>query len=260
MATIGVVIPTLGRESLRRALLSVARQALLPDEVVVVNNGPDHLGSARTEELTGTCAPVPLRLLSLPPFSGPAIARNVGAWHMSADFVAFLDDDDEFSDEYLSTIMAAMLSGNGHLFYPTKVWPSSSGGVLKEKRLRDLDRNKWFERLYRHENHGFGGNLVIERNTFFELGGFRTDLPSGEDRALAMAALKSGVDICYVEEAVVRCYKPVGIRAKQREDKWISNLKIMYMYRHDVTRRTRAISWYRWCRMAVAALWRGRSL
>jgi glycosyltransferase involved in cell wall biosynthesis len=244
-----VVIPTIGRPSLERAVNSVVQQTLLPAEIIVVHNGSDPLGPDREARLAATATKGLLTVLTLPPMSGPSISRNVGAWDAQTDYVAFLDDDDEFTSRYLEAMSNRIDRDRPDVLYGAKVWRDAEGSVIREKRLDSVDRNKWFEFLYRGANHGVGGqNLVASRAAFFELGAFSVDLPSGEDRAFALAALAANATIVYVDEAEVSCHDPEGIRSRGRSDKWITNLKLIVQYWDYVSWGTRAgatVSWLR---------------
>lgn len=245
-ASISVVIPTLGRPSLERAVSSVARQTVKPLQVVIVANGRQRLPADQIDALRRTLRPTPLTVVSLPPFSGPSICRNVGAWEAETDYTAFLDDDDEFTPEYLRLMAEEVERSHPDLLYGAKVWRREDGSIRREKRLHTVPQEQWLEALYRQENHGFGGqNVVTKRDAFFELAGFPVDLPSGEDRALAMAALRAGKRFSYVDAAEVTCHDPDGYRAKQRSDKWLTNLKIIRDYWADVSWPNRLRSLWR---------------
>lgn len=254
-----VVIPTLGRASLQRAVTSVLTQSLPPAEVIVVDNGPGGIDEDLASPPDQPPHPCPVRIISLPPLSGPSICRNVGAHEANTTFVAFLDDDDEFAPDYLERMAGRIERTGAPILYGAKVWRTREGAVRREKRLSTVPPRDWLDRLYQHENPGFGGqNLVIDRTVFFALGGFAVDLPSGEDRAFAMAALRATHHIEYVDEAEVICHDPDGIRARGRPDKWLTDLKLMHTYWGEVGWATRLRSLARWVRKVRRTVVRAR--
>jgi HAD superfamily hydrolase (TIGR01662 family) len=86
-----VVVPTVGRPSLDVLLTGLAAQpAPAPEEVVVVDDRPD--GDRRDPVTTPDRWPFPLRVVH-GLGRGPAAARNLGWQLVTAEWVAFLDDD-----------------------------------------------------------------------------------------------------------------------------------------------------------------------
>lgn len=91
MNSISVIIPTRGRHHfLRQAIASVLAQTEPPKEIIVVDDGE---GAA--DALKGVS---PLVTVIDNHQRGPVPARNLGVAHASGDYIAFLDDDDWFTD------------------------------------------------------------------------------------------------------------------------------------------------------------------
>ena len=95
---ISVVIPTFARpKTLRRAIESVLRQTFVEYEIVVVRDGVDGV----TEAVVASFADARIRLVALEGKVGGSEARNVGARAARGQWVALLDDDDEWLPEKL---------------------------------------------------------------------------------------------------------------------------------------------------------------
>jgi histidinol-phosphate phosphatase family protein len=95
-----IVVPTVGRESLRRLLIALERGAgPAPAEVVVVDDRPDPTTAL---PLTPGLAIRVLRSGG----RGPAAARNVGWRATSTRWVCFLDDDVEPDPRWKSALLA----------------------------------------------------------------------------------------------------------------------------------------------------------
>ncbi|MCG9892954.1 MAG: glycosyltransferase [Thermosynechococcaceae cyanobacterium MS004] len=100
MVVVSVVIPTRNRSSLVGvAVESVLQQTWMDLEVIVVIDGPDPDTAAALEQLTDPR----LRTIALPQSSGAPKARNTGVQAAQGDWVAFLDDDDEWYPNKLET-------------------------------------------------------------------------------------------------------------------------------------------------------------
>jgi glycosyltransferase involved in cell wall biosynthesis len=126
MVTVSAVIPTRGRAALlRRAVLSALEQTLREVEAVVVVDGPDPDSIAALEELSRQDRR--LKVLALPASVGGSDARNLGVQAASGEWVAFLDDDDEWLPGKLAAQLAAVRAAESPLIARTPaqdyIWP-----------------------------------------------------------------------------------------------------------------------------------------
>jgi hypothetical protein len=82
-----------------RAVRSVLAQTFQPFEVVVVLDGPNELTQ---QQLEGIADPR-IRLVRNPKSLGAAMSRNIGVDRSRGEWIAFLDDDDEWFPEKLQS-------------------------------------------------------------------------------------------------------------------------------------------------------------
>jgi glycosyltransferase involved in cell wall biosynthesis len=102
---VSAVIPTRGRpDLLLSAIRSVFHQTWRPIEVIVVIDGPD----PDTEARLATISDSRLRVVILPEISGGCTARNAGVHAACGEWIAFLDDDDEWLPEKIERQIAAI--------------------------------------------------------------------------------------------------------------------------------------------------------
>ncbi len=93
---VSVVIPTRNRPDIAsKAVKSALAQTFKSIEVIVVLDGPDE---ATVNELKQIEDPR-LRVIELPVNGGAARARNIGVKEAKGNWIAFLDDDDEWLPE-----------------------------------------------------------------------------------------------------------------------------------------------------------------
>jgi glycosyltransferase involved in cell wall biosynthesis len=105
------VLPTYnGAAFIEAALVSVFRQSLLPQEIIVV----DDCSTDGTRDIVARVArkaPMPLRLIELPRNSGgPTRPLNLGIATASGEFIAVLDQDDVFMPTKLEEQVACLVS------------------------------------------------------------------------------------------------------------------------------------------------------
>lgn len=123
---ISVIVPTIGRQELQRAIESVLNQNLAPLEVLVCADveGPIGISDKR------------VKVLRSGPHAGGNSARMCGIKAAQGEFIALLDDDDYWDPDHLSSLMrvseqirrdrgAWIASGVGRLEgernYPTRI-------------------------------------------------------------------------------------------------------------------------------------------
>ena len=95
-AKVSAVIPTRNRPDLvLRAVRSALAQEYTDMEVIVVIDGPD----TRTATMLNEIEDRRLQVIALPEAAGAANARNAGVANASGDWIAFLDDNDEWLPE-----------------------------------------------------------------------------------------------------------------------------------------------------------------
>lgn len=100
---VSVVIPTIGRASLRTAVESALRQTLPPAEVVVVLD-------ARCEpDLPNSPA---VRVVETSGGVGASMAKHVGIQAATGEIIALLDDDDVWHEDKLEVQLAAAPAGD----------------------------------------------------------------------------------------------------------------------------------------------------
>jgi hypothetical protein len=103
------VIPTRNRPALvRRAVLDALSQTYQHMEVLVVIDGPD----PATEEALSTIRDPRLRIIVNAENQGQAETRNVGVRHARGEWIAFLDDDDQWMPEKVERQLQVALSLN----------------------------------------------------------------------------------------------------------------------------------------------------
>jgi glycosyltransferase involved in cell wall biosynthesis len=106
MAKVGVIIPTHNRaDLLRKAIQSVLRQTEPNLDVFVIDDGSS---SDAAERIVHGCQDDRLTFIRFDKSRGAAAARNVGIQRVTASYVAFLDDDDEWLPDKLKVQIAVM--------------------------------------------------------------------------------------------------------------------------------------------------------
>jgi glycosyltransferase involved in cell wall biosynthesis len=109
-ASLSIIIPTVGRISLKDTLNSVVPQLVQGDEVLVVADGPVMMARAMAKELGASYLETP------PTHSWGHAQRNYGMAAAKGKYLAFMDDDDVYLPGALDAMRRAIAEHEGRLF------------------------------------------------------------------------------------------------------------------------------------------------
>lgn len=102
-ASVSTIIPCYRcAETINRAVDSVAKQTLLPAELILVDDGSGDSTLEKLLQIQNDYGKDWIKVLGLKHNSGPAIARNAGWDLASCDYLAFLDADDTWHPEKIA--------------------------------------------------------------------------------------------------------------------------------------------------------------
>ncbi|OGY46852.1 MAG: hypothetical protein A2840_02740 [Candidatus Buchananbacteria bacterium RIFCSPHIGHO2_01_FULL_47_11b] len=188
---ISCVIPTCNRNDLlAEAIRSVLQQTRKPNEIIVVNNGSEDV--VLPADMSGQ-----VTVLTMMPFVGVAQARNFGAMNASGEFVAFLDDDDLWSKNYLENVEAAINRGAQIIISRLDKYVAGQISAFKQAHGKIT-----LDRLLVYNPGITGSNTVIARELFFSLGGYDPKLPPSEDKSLILEAVRQNIAITTLPDNV----------------------------------------------------------
>lgn len=159
---VSVVIRTKDRPALLQEAIDSVRATRYPCEIVVVNDG----GAAPSVD--------GVKLVQHDTSRGRSEAANAGVRAASNAYIAFLDDDDLFYPEHLTTLATAARTPHA-AWYSDAVSaflrPGESGGYETHSRLR-LFAQEFDRDLLLVDNYIPLPTLLVPRETFLALGGF----------------------------------------------------------------------------------------
>ncbi|TGD71878.1 glycosyltransferase [Mangrovimicrobium sediminis] len=196
---VSVVIPTHDRDrQLVEALESVFSQTLPPVKVIV----SDDRGASATRDAVNAFSARTSQVVQYVDSSGPlagtaGASRNSGATCVTTPLIAFLDDDDLWHPEFLSSTTAALTNAGADF---AVAWNKADDAEFTMTRMREgLSAQNVVAR-----NPGFvGSNFLMKTEAFNALGGFDPELPVSNDKDLLVRALAAGLSYVVVEKYLV---------------------------------------------------------
>ena len=130
---ISCIVTTYKRDidTLRRALNSIVRQTYKNIEIIVINDAPEMKELSIEIKLLIDSYKIPIKYIVHERNMGACVARNTGINIASGEFIAFLDDDDEWLPNKLQEQLRVMLEEKADLVYCSYYEVNKKG---KEKR------------------------------------------------------------------------------------------------------------------------------
>jgi succinoglycan biosynthesis protein ExoW len=211
---IAVVIPYFQREPgiLRRALRSIAaqRDCPLPLHIVVVDDASPAPAASEVEAVASLSWPVEV---VVQPNGGPAVARNAGLDRVpsATRYVAFLDSDDEWSEDHLARAVQALDAGHDLYFADhLQLGQSHVGAFERGGRISHLEHPALTDLaagLHRYQGdmldqiirgNVIGTSTVVYRHEKFSDVRFRVEFTSaGEDYLFWMDLVARAARVCF---------------------------------------------------------------
>ena len=186
-----IVIPSRNRpRQLARALESVTAQTFRAFETIVVNDG----STCDYAEVKSQYADM-MRYVENPEAKGVSHARNVAIGLARGSWVAFLDDDDEFTQHHLHALhdAIALEPEVDFLWCDVNVHSRDANGGPSVRRRRWKRQYRDREELYRDALAiGAGFGLTVKKTYLEGVGGFDDEMRIGEDVDLVTKLLAHG--------------------------------------------------------------------
>lgn len=179
---VSVIIPTHNRpELLPRAIRSVFAQTFQDFELIVVDVGVVKRASAAVEEFAND--PRFHYIKHLTELHGGA-ARNIGARLAKGEYLAFLDDDDEWLPEKLEKQVIAFHQTTPDVGFCFTELIENDGSDKKRSRIMLSGVADYREIILRSFSLAITSTLMVRRDVFEQCGGFDESLPSHQEPEL----------------------------------------------------------------------------
>lgn len=216
---VSVVVPTHGRPALlAQALRSIRAQSDPPLEVIVV----DDLGCDRTAEVVLDVSQhwsVPTRYVARSGVAGASASRNLGTDLAASEWVAYLDDDDLWFSDHLSTCWRVASGSPADLVSTMRLHFTEGSGAITSVVCPTIPASA-FER-FALSTHIGGSNLYIRRELARAV---RWDerLPAAQDADFVVRCLDAGSEVRVAENptVAVRAHDAPRVRSESGSQGW----------------------------------------
>ena len=198
------IITTYSRPQLvQRAILSVLAQTYQPSEVIVVEDG----SRSSTEDWLREPGMAHIRYIRHERNKGLAAARNTGLRLAGGEYVAYLDDDDEWKPErierqiqYLEQLTPEERHQLGVIYCGQEVHFAGRSRIAVAHPKNEGNLRK---AIIRQGAVTLGSTCLFSKRALLEVGGFDEALASSIDDDIWMALAVNGYDAHVVDEPLV---------------------------------------------------------
>lgn len=234
MPLVSVIVPTYKRaDRLKKALCSITSQSYSNLEIVVVNdNIPGSDWDLSTTQALQEFCDSRLKVLHTSGQTGGGAARNFACRQASGEYLAFLDDDDEFLSDKVETQLNFMLERELDMSWQDVSWYDDSGKLVEHRRLNHCHDFSQQGLLRAHLLTPISPTSIymLKKSLFDRTEGFG-EVATGQDWWLMLRCIEAGARMGYMPEVHVRQYLHSGERISLGKNKVDGEVA-----RHEVVR------------------------
>jgi glycosyltransferase involved in cell wall biosynthesis len=229
---VSVIIPTYKRPMIARAIDSVLNQTYKNIEIIVVDdNDADSKYRNETEQVMLRYKENKnVKYIKHEKNRNGAAARNTGIKYASGEYIAFLDDDDEFSPQKIELQIKKLESLDnswGGVYCGYQIYENNIC-ILKNKNL--VEGNLKRDMLLKKVNIGATSSLLIKKKVIDELNGFDESFDRHQDWEFLIRFFRN-YKLASVKEILVNIYRddrsnfPNGHKLEKVKTKYLSKFR-----------------------------------
>lgn len=247
MALVSAVITTHKREPkiVERALKSVLNQTYKDIEVIVVDDSPSSYelrDSVKT--MVENYADKGVTYIAHETCQGACVARNTGLYNAKGEFIAYLDDDDEWKPEKIERQIEKFNKESVALVYcGAESIFESENKTVKWNQL--FLRGMIYSELLKENFIGSTSFPLIRKQALVAVGGFDKEMQSAQDYDVWLR-LTQKYEVDFVEDSLVVYHVHEGEQITKNVKKKISGLERIILKNKEHIHKNRKLFWIRY--------------
>ena len=225
------IITTYKREVkvVERALLSIINQTYKNIEIIIVNDCPSEVKLANDlkEMIAKYQSSNNIKYIVVEKNGGACKARNIGIENATGEYIAFLDDDDEWLPEKVELQLQSLLENNEYaLSYCNSYFYNVDKQITTLRFKVAQPTGDIYSALLEKNIVGSCSFPMFRADVLKEFNGFSEDMPAMQDWELYMRICENNKAV-YIDKPLIRYYKYEGERISRNSTKRIAAFEIM---------------------------------
>lgn len=248
MKMVTAVITTHKREPeiVERAIKSVLAQTHQNIELIVVDDSPadyEYRDQVRKAAQKNGAAYIPHETCQ-----GACVARNTGLSIAKGEYIAFLDDDDEWKPEKIEKQLTAFTDTNIALVYCGR---ETKNDTTDEVILQDVEfvKGRVFDKLITVNYIGSTSFPLMRTTCLREIGGFDPQMKSAQDYDVWLR-LAEKYEVSFVEDSLVIYHVHSGEQISKNYMRRVSGLERLNKKNAAYLKKHRKACWIRTIKLA----------
>ena len=189
-------------EIIERALKSVLSQTYTDMEIIVVDDSPaDYEFREDVKRMIKSYTSQNLKYVQHEKCMGACAARNTGIKHAKGEFIAFLDDDDEWKSSKIEKQLKEFIDDDIALVYCGQEIKNDVTGIVESHALRGL-AGYIYPELIKKNFIGSTSFPLLRKSALEQIGGFDILMQSSQDYDVWLRLAKK-YKISFVDESLV---------------------------------------------------------
>ena len=198
-----IIIPTYKRsDNLDRAINSIINQEGSFEIIVVDDNDSDSVYRIENEKIMEKYNNINnIIYLKHEKNKNGASARNTGIKKASGKYITFLDDDDEFDKNRISSIESVLK--NSDIDFACSGFIIKRNGVVKVKKMPDFNysnKELQYMLLCQESFFGTGSNIICRKDIVNKINGFDVNFIRHQDMEFVIRVLDVAKKIAVIED------------------------------------------------------------
>lgn len=184
MPKISVVIPLFNKENfIKETLDSVLQQTFTDFEVIIVND----CSTDNSDKIISEYKDKRIKKIEHKTNKGLSAARNTGILNSNSDYVAFLDADDKWNENYLATINSLIINYPDASAFATNYFENHNEKLIKPMNATltfPIDENRildFFNIYFQQVIYLVGSSLCVKKDVLENVGLFNEKITFCED-------------------------------------------------------------------------------